>query len=201
MPVKEFQSSVALESMSHEALAFLSGSFKGSQLRWATVDKKGFAIVHTFRRLEYLLWGGVHIFTDHRNLTYSFNPEACATFVTTAVARRLENWKSVLGQCRYAINHISGEINCWGDLLSRWVTFPCVSVHSIAGHSLCDADDSLPSEDVIRAGQRKAVADLGDNIRSFPITFGQVTLTCFVCVSGIAMCCGFRLGIRLFKFD
>ena len=38
-----------------EPLAFLSGSFKGSQLRWATVDKEGFAIVNTFRRLEYLL--------------------------------------------------------------------------------------------------------------------------------------------------
>ena len=42
---------------SHKPLAFLSGSFKGSQLRWATVDKEAFAIVNTFRRLEYLLWG------------------------------------------------------------------------------------------------------------------------------------------------
>ena len=32
---------------SHEPLAFLSGAFKGSQLRWATVDNKGFAIVPT----------------------------------------------------------------------------------------------------------------------------------------------------------
>ena len=29
---------------------------------------------------------------------------------------------------------------------------------------------------MIRAAQRKAVADLGDNLRSFPTTFGQVTL-------------------------
>ena len=28
-----------------------------------------------------------------------------------------------------------------------------------------------------RAAQMKAVADLGDNLRSFPTTFGQVTLT------------------------
>ena len=46
---------------------------------------------------------------------------------------------------------------------------------SVAVHSPCDADDSLPSVDVIRAARRKAVADLGDNPRSFP-TFGQVTL-------------------------
>ena len=68
--------------MSHEPLAFLSGSFKGSQLRWVTVDKEGFAIVSTFRRL-----GGVHIFTDHRNLTYIFNLEACVTSVTKAMAQ------------------------------------------------------------------------------------------------------------------
>ena len=49
-------------------------------------------------------------------------------------------------------------------------------VRSVAVHSPCDADDSLPSVDVIRAAQRKALADLGDNLRSFPTTFGQVTL-------------------------
>ena len=50
-----------------------------------------------------------------------------------------------------------------------------VRLESVAVHSPCDADDSLPSVDVIRAAQRKAVADL-DNLRSFPTTFGQVTL-------------------------
>ena len=85
VPEEESRSGVALENMSHEPLAFLSGSFKGSQLRWAaTVDKEGFAIVNTFRRLEYLLWGGVHIFRDHRYLTSIFNPEACVTSVTKA---------------------------------------------------------------------------------------------------------------------
>ena len=72
-------------------------------------------------QLEYLLWGEVHVFSDHRNLTYIFNPEVCVTSVTKAMAQRLENWKAVLGQYRYAIEHIPGERNCWGDLLSRWV--------------------------------------------------------------------------------
>ena len=47
-------------------------------------------------------------------------------------------------------------------------------VRSVAVHSPCDADDSLPSVNVIRAAQR--IADLVDNLRSFPTTFGQVTL-------------------------
>ena len=50
-------------------------------------------------------------------------------------------------------------------------------VRLVAVHSPHDADDSLPSVDVIRAAQRKAIADLGDNLRSFPTTFGQVTLS------------------------
>ena len=107
MHEEEFRGGVALENMSHEPLAFLRGSFKGSQLRLATVDKEGFAIVNTFRRLEYLLWGGVHIFTDHRNRTYIFNPEACVTSVTEAMAQRLENWKAVLGQYRYCLLYTS----------------------------------------------------------------------------------------------
>ena len=57
-----------------------------------------------------------------------------------------------------------------------WVKVSSVPVRSVAVHSPCDADDSLPSVDVIRAAQREAVADLGDNLRSFPTTFGQVTL-------------------------
>ena len=79
VPDAEMHCGVSVEEMTHEPLAFLSGTFKGSQLRWATVDKEGFAIVSTFRRLEYLLWDGVHIFTDHRNLAYIFHPNACVT--------------------------------------------------------------------------------------------------------------------------
>ena len=57
-----------------------------------------------------------------------------------------------------------------------WVKVPSVPVRSVDVHRPCDADDSPPSVDDIRAAQRKAVADLGDHLRSFPTTFGQVTL-------------------------
>ena len=68
---------VPVEDTTHEPLGFLSGTFRGSQQRRATVDKYGFAMVSTFKRLEYLFWVGVHIYTDHRNLSYIFDPEAC----------------------------------------------------------------------------------------------------------------------------
>ena len=34
------------------------------------MDEEGFAIVSTFKRLPYLLWGGVAVYYDHRNLAY-----------------------------------------------------------------------------------------------------------------------------------
>jgi reverse transcriptase-like protein len=34
----------------HEPLAFISGAFKGSQLRWATIEKEGFPIVEGVHR-------------------------------------------------------------------------------------------------------------------------------------------------------
>ena len=76
--------------MTHEPLAFLSGTFKGSQMPWATIDKEGFGIVSTFRRVEHFSWNGVHIFTDRRNLAYIFDREAWVTSVSKALAQRLE---------------------------------------------------------------------------------------------------------------
>ena len=42
------------------------------------MDKEGFAIVTTFKRLPYLLWGGVAIHCRHRNLAYIFWRERSA---------------------------------------------------------------------------------------------------------------------------
>ena len=92
------------------------------------------------------MWNGVHIFTDHRNLAYIFDPEACVTSVSKALAQRLEGWKCVLGQYRYTICHIPGDRNSWGDLLSRWVSVPALPVRAVAVFSPCDQDDSLPSK-------------------------------------------------------
>ena len=72
---------VPVEDMTHRPLDFLSGTFTVSQQRWATVDKEGFAMVSTFKRLEYVLWNIVHIYTDQRNLAYTCDPEACVSSV------------------------------------------------------------------------------------------------------------------------
>ncbi|CAN0569674.1 unnamed protein product, partial [Laminaria digitata] len=106
--------------MRHEPLAFLSGSFRGSQLRWPTLDKEASAIVEVYKRAEWLLWNGAVICTDHRNLIYIFNPLTVITKLSKATSQRLLNWATFLGQYPYTIQHIAGTANVWGDLLSRW---------------------------------------------------------------------------------
>ena len=83
------------------------------------MDKEGFAIVTTFKRLPYLLWGGVAIHCRHRNLAYICGVNGVPT--SKAVSQRLEGWRVFLGQFPYTIVHIPGDENCWVDLLSHWV--------------------------------------------------------------------------------
>ena len=176
VPDVHYDPLVPVEDLPHEPLAFLSGSFKGSQLRWATIDKEGFAIVSTFRRLEHLLWNGVHIFTDHRNLAYIFDPEACVSSVSKALAQRLEGWKGVLGQYRYTICHIPGDRNAWGDLLSRWVTLPALPVRAVAVFAPCPPDDSMPSKQVVRQAQQKARDAASGALQAFDVAVGRAVL-------------------------
>jgi hypothetical protein len=73
-----------LKDQVHQPLAFLSGSFKGAASRWPIVEKEAYAIVETCKRLKYLLLRerGFHLFTDHRNLQYIFNPTSVGDLPT-----------------------------------------------------------------------------------------------------------------------
>ena len=118
----DFESRENWQDWEHEPLAFLSGVFKGAASRWAIPDKEAYAIWHSVQRLTHFLVrrGGFHIFTDHRNLQYIFNPAGAATSISKPSADRLERWALLLRNYDYSIQHIPGEENHWGDLLSRW---------------------------------------------------------------------------------
>ena len=64
------------EQQLHKPLAFLAGSFRGSQARCSTPEKETHAILSSVDRLDYLLLRpeGFLLFTDHKNLTYIFDP-------------------------------------------------------------------------------------------------------------------------------
>ena len=181
VPQGELDRGISVEDITHEPLGFLNGTFKESQRRWVTVDKEGFAMVSTFKRLEYLLWNGVHIHTDHRNLVNIFDPDAFVSSVAKTTAQRLDQWKAVavLGQYDYTIMDIAGDINCWGNLLSRYVTVPSLSVRASAVYAASEPDETLPSKQAIRDAKQASRANLGtldSGATSFMTDDGQVAL-------------------------
>ena len=136
--------------MAHEPLIFMGGLFRGLQERWTTVDMEGFATVSTFKRLPYLLWGGVAIHCDHRNLAYICGTNGALT--SKAVAQRLQGWRMFLGHLPYTMVHIPGDENCWGELLSCWVTRPggpvCVHTSVMYTEVLFAGSDKFPTKDL-----------------------------------------------------
>lgn len=59
-----------------ETAPLAAGIFQGvirAQSRWPTVDKEALAIVSGCKKREWMLHIGVTIFSDHRNLAYSFS--------------------------------------------------------------------------------------------------------------------------------
>ena len=170
---------VPVEDMTHEPLGFVSGTFKGSHQRWATVDMEGFAMVTTFKRLEYLLWNGVHIYTDHKNLAYIFALEAYVSSVAETAEQGMDQWRAVLRKYDYTIMHIAGDRNCCDDLLLRWLNVPSVSARTSAVHASSEPDDTLPSKQAIWDAQQVPRANLGTlaaGATSFMTGDSQVTL-------------------------
>lgn len=106
VPPEDLNSLCAVEGMRHELLAFLSESFKGSQLRWTVVDNEAFAVSSTFVRLPCMFGGGAAIVCDNRNLANMFHRKAC----TVAISKTLSS------VC-------SGGARIWGNFHTR----PCTS--------------------------------------------------------------------------
>jgi hypothetical protein len=105
-----------------QPLAFVSGAFRDSQLKWPTVEKEGFAIKETCHRCAHILQrpSGFDILTDHRNLMFLFNSEAAVADGRRQAADRIERWMVLLRAFNYRILHIPGCDNITADMLTRW---------------------------------------------------------------------------------
>lgn len=102
--------------------AFISGSFEGSMLNWATIERKAFAKGETCKRMEDLLLRqkGFHISIDHRKLLFILDLRS----VDNAIARyrddKIPRRSMVLQMFRYTVEHVAGSKYVWNDLLPRW---------------------------------------------------------------------------------
>ena len=178
VPLAEHEGGIEMEKMSHEPLGFVSGTFRGSQQRWVTMDKEGFAIVSTFRRLAYLLRGEVRIYTDHRNLAYIFKTRG-VRFVGAkdcgAATRELEDGTRAVQLQDHAI---CGDRYCSGDLVSWWVNVLVVAVPAIAALVSSAPDETKPSNNTsceLQQQARTGLSAMVSGASSFITPVGHVT--------------------------
>jgi hypothetical protein len=158
----------------HMPLACLSNKFKAAQLNWSVTDKEAWPILVAFQRLKYLLWGDVYVFCDHRNIIYIYAHSTDVHVVCKATSRRLGRWAVLLGAEPFKMFHIAGELNVWGDLLSRWIEAPIVQhrqaalVQTAGDGMIQEASDDLPTLAVIMHEQQEVISVLSaDVVKTF----------------------------------
>lgn len=113
----------------HEPLAFLSGHYNNTKLRWSTMEKEAFSIMATIERMHWIAScpEGFDLFTDHNNLIFIFNPLTLVSDLSQSSIKKLIRWAVLLSYYNYICIHISGNENVWADLLSRWISTPTIS--------------------------------------------------------------------------
>jgi RNase H-like domain found in reverse transcriptase len=111
--IDEEQLDLPMEEQDHQPLAFLSGEFKGAQLRWTVPEKEGFAIVDTVTKMHYLLLSHdeFSIISDHLNLTYIYNPLSGDLPLARHVVHKLQRWALIVSVLTYRMKHVMEELN------------------------------------------------------------------------------------------
>ena len=93
-------------------IAFQSGTFKGSQLNWATLTKEAYAIYMAFWKFSYYLEGAKIILRcDHAPLKKFLQGKT--------LNNKVNNWGIELSNFNIEFQHIKGKRNILADALSR----------------------------------------------------------------------------------
>jgi RNase H-like domain found in reverse transcriptase len=102
-----------MEEQDHQPLAFLSGEFKGAQLRWTVPAKEGLAIVDTVTKVDnpLLSHDEFSILSDHLNLTYIYNPLSADPTLARNVVHKLQRWALKMSVFSYRMDHVMGKLN------------------------------------------------------------------------------------------
>ena len=110
------------EKQRREPLAFLGAAFKGSEARRTTFENEAFAIYQVLKKLYYMLLaeGNIHLYTDHRNLLFVFNPLALKLLFQRHVVSKVQCWGLYPSRFSYAIEPVKGEKNIMADIMTRW---------------------------------------------------------------------------------
>jgi RNase H-like domain found in reverse transcriptase len=108
--IDEEQLDLPMDEQDHQLLAFVSGEFKGAQLRWTVPEMEGFAIVDTVTKMDCLLLSHdeFSILSDHLNITYIYNPLSADPTLARHV---VHNWALKMSMFSYRMEHVMGELD------------------------------------------------------------------------------------------
>lgn len=114
------QSNRALFERDFTPCGLLSGTFKGSQLRWTVGEKEFYPIVLAAQKLWHLLHRrkGFHILTDHKDLE-GFLMKTTEVDERRPLLDKMARWRYILSPFEFTIKHISGTDNVFADMASR----------------------------------------------------------------------------------
>lgn len=160
--LSEFESGKPPQEWEHHPIGFISGSFRGSAVRWTMPEKECYAIVASVLRLCHILvaCGEFSLFTDHKNMIFMLSPTRFNTNAARHVVHKVQRWAIRLSEFSFTIEHIPGESNVWADILTRWAapgnsTFPARRLNAIRVPLIVEDKPELPSIEVIHASQEK----------------------------------------------
>lgn len=104
-----------------EPLVFLSRRFFATQIHWKIYENEAFAVVQSFRRLNYILSCSdlARIFIDHRNICFTFHPTAVKPNLGRHTVLKVIRWSLYLSAFLYTIEHIPGELNTFADIMAQ----------------------------------------------------------------------------------
>lgn len=111
-------------------LALLMGRFDTTQLGWLTLEKEVFAITNTLDCMRWIVCtpDDFDLYTDYNNLIFFQSPRCCSRSLIDFL-RKLLRWAFKLIIYLYTCNHIKGDDNVWGGLLTRWSSPPAMTCH------------------------------------------------------------------------
>eukprot|EP00918_Siedleckia_nematoides_P001275 GHVU01003020.1.p1 GENE.GHVU01003020.1~~GHVU01003020.1.p1 ORF type:complete len:854 (-),score=104.12 GHVU01003020.1:472-2895(-) len=127
-----------IADLNHQPLAFISGEFKGAQLRWSTPEHEAYAVVSTLQRYRHICYRpkGVIVLTDHGNLAFLLNTAPSSKLPPIAV-RKMHRWYCEIMSLPYRIRYIPGEHNDWADMLSRMTPTAAIGADTHTARAVC----------------------------------------------------------------